>query len=559
MTKLLIAAAFFVVIVPRFLWLDNFPAGMAHDEIEYTLNAKTFALHGTDLAGYGFPLGLFTTETEGHTSLLPAMILAPWFRFVPLTQMTAKIPYALIGLLTAFFVYQLTLLIISKKNIALLASLLFLMNPWSFFLSRFATESPFALLFYAAGSVFFLRLRGWKLVLPFSLLVMGFLSYHGAKIIFLPLIIVLLVYRRLTVKETAAFLLGAAAFFVLFFLISLKIPGSILSQRSSELQLPDVTKLVDRERQLSIPTPVTNIYSNKLTTVAPLLIEKYLDAFSPDVLFIHGDKRLVYSFMEHGLFYLYDVILLLAGLYNLHHSGKRALFLLAGLVAIAPLASALNNVETSYVHRSFLLLIPLTLLAAVGLGHIATRFPKVIIVAIMALFYANFLHFYFFRYSVFAASFYSQRERVLASFIVRQQQATAGTITVVTTEPRHEYLTWLLDANDDQRLRDHLQNVDRFNNGQYRLPDIEFRRDCPKQPVAKTIYIADDLHRCFPEFPNGYSILDPIDSGTSYVVYGSEICPASARPPIIRKFSIGDSNVEKMALNTFCRTWVSQN
>ena len=138
----------FVLVFSRFLYLDRFPVGMTHDELEYILSAKTYFSSGVDLSNTPFPKSIFQTKTEGVISFLPAIFLSPYYGLVPLNQFTARLPYVIISLLTAITLYLITKKLFNNKYVALVTLLVYLINPWSFYLSRIASDTAFSLLFY---------------------------------------------------------------------------------------------------------------------------------------------------------------------------------------------------------------------------------------------------------------------------------------------------------------------------------------------------------------------------------------------------------------------------
>ncbi len=123
----------FLVVLPllilgvftRFLWLDKIPVGYAHDEIEYILSSKSYALFGRDLSGYSFPLSLFRSETEGKISAIPPLLISPLYFLVGISHGTARIPYILVNILTATIFYFFVKKLLGNKKIALVSLIIF--------------------------------------------------------------------------------------------------------------------------------------------------------------------------------------------------------------------------------------------------------------------------------------------------------------------------------------------------------------------------------------------------------------------------------------------------
>lgn len=565
---------FFISSATHFIWLDTFPPGMAHDEVLYTLSSKIFALHGTDLSGYGFPLALFKTETEGNISIVPVMLLSVVHAILPLTQAIARFPYALLSLFTAGALYFLSFTLFKNKLQSIIISLLFLISPWGFFLSHFATESPFALFFYVVGITLLLRERGWKLVFPLIFLSLGFFSYHGAKLLFLPVIFTILFYRltskdkdKLNKKEAGIYSIASLVIVLAFYAICQFIPGSILSNRVGEIFFSDsttISKAVNDQRKLAISNPLEVMFSNKLTVIGTTFMDKYLGAFSPQVLFISGDSRLIYTFYHHGLLYVIDILFLGIGFVMLFRHFRKIFYLLLALFLIAPLASGVNGVTTSYVHRSFLLLPLFMIVIGVGIYELLYGFQKKIsrycVIAVILLFYslsfANFNYFYFFRYPITASEAYSLSERLMAKYVTLAQSEKKN-IVIVGTTPGDIYLEYLFYANDKKALQEHIGRFTDFNKGSFRLHNLEFLGGCPKTFNKNTIYIINHIATCNTGLNAVFVINDPKDAGALYVIYNSSLCKKFTLSAWNRYHLRSDFAIEKMNSEQFCTRWIS--
>lgn len=308
MRKPIIILALIFLLITRFAFVDKFPVGLSNDEIEYAISAKTYALVGKDVSGYSFPLSLFKTQTDGIISAIPPLLLSPIFSVIPLNQANIRIVSIMINLVTLIPLYLIAKNLFSKR-IALISTLIFLINPWSFYFSRIAVDTPFAFLFYMLGIYFLLSKPNKKnTALSFLFLVLGFLSYHAAKFIFLPVILILAVYKLRQSKENKKYMLGivfsSLAIVAIFWVISTNIEGSILTSRKSDLIFDNqyISQIVDKKRRQEIQFPLNNLFVNKATETAKIFLKNYLDAFSPETLIISGDKRATYRFGDHGLF-----------------------------------------------------------------------------------------------------------------------------------------------------------------------------------------------------------------------------------------------------------------
>src|SRR3989344_2209569 len=188
---------FSLLILLRFIWTDRFPPGMQYDEIEYSLSGKTFQMMGTDLSGVGFPESLITTRTLGKISPVPYMILSPFWNILDLNITTYRSLYVFLNIITAFVFMMLLHQLFKEKFIIYSGGLLFLLNPWSFFLSRHGMDGSFALIFYLLGTIFLLKNYSKKnIIISFLFLILGIFSYHGAKLPVIPLVTIVSLYKK---------------------------------------------------------------------------------------------------------------------------------------------------------------------------------------------------------------------------------------------------------------------------------------------------------------------------------------------------------------------------
>lgn len=567
---LLVFIVFSILI--RFVWLNRFPVGMYHDEVEYMLSAKSYALKGSDLSGYSFPLSLFETETDGRISAVPPILLSPLYLILPLNQLTARLPFIFLSLLTALALFFLTDTLFKNRTLNFITLLVFLLNPWSFYLSRYSGDSPFALFFYLLGIFLFVKYKGAKLGWSFLAFVLGFFSYHGAKIIFLPLIFLLLCFKSLgqpeglSISSSVKVFFASVAFFGIFLTVSFLIPGSILNSRSDNFffsNSSEISQIVDEQRRVSVESPFKSIFTNKYSVIGRIFSEKYLKAFSPDVLFLYGDERATYRFSEHGLFYLLDFVLLIFGGLGIYKFSQRIFFLLISLIAIAPLPTALSGVETSVIHRSFLVL-PIFLIF-IGYGfwylHVLLKpflgkvMPALVLGVIFLFSACNFYYFYFFRYPVINQEAYFLSERL----ITKALNLTDSPEVVVAKGGllgRAEFLEYVFYSDQNLQNQVLIKNFPANKTGQFQIRNILFLDSCPNRFDQSTVYfIHRDLSTCNPPLGQTGSIPDQKDSGSVYRIFNSGICQSNNN--LYKRFSnFTDFQIENMPQEQFCGSWI---
>jgi len=558
----------------RFIYVDRFPVSLSHDEIEYTLSGISMAKVGTDISGYSFPINLFRTETAGVISAVPVMLFSFVFNYFGLSQGSARVFMVVINLLTGFVIYKLARVIFKNNLIGMLSAILFFINPWSMFLSRWAVDSSFALLFYLSGIYVFLRYGGWAKFISLVFLVLGFFSYHGAKPIFIPLSFILVMYAyfiakipdKLSLKQAVTYLTLSVLFFISYMYLDIVLPGQNSTSRSSDLIFSDqagIAELVNNSRRQSISYPGLEYFENKIVYTGRLFIEKYLTAFSPDVLFLHGDPRATYRYENFGLFYFFELIAIVTGIYFLIKSkNKNPRILLLGLIIISPISTAISRVETSVVNRSFLMLPILVIIAAYGIYNlirISGRYKTITsLVVFLAIFISliNFQVFYFFEHPVKAQENYFLSEKVLAKFINLHEGKTK--INVITPSPREPFLEYIF-YNQDLHNQVFLSELpQKHSNTNFQTSAVEYTDTCPEWFDDSVIYVVWGSGEYCGFNEATQFIQNQKDAGIIYSIYNSDLCSSFPQDAYRRQHLLSDYAIENMTLPEFCNRWIAK-
>jgi hypothetical protein len=577
---LLFGIIIFFLITTRFIFLDILPPGMSNDEVEYTLSSKTYALNGTDLSGVSFPESLFVTKTLGLISPVVPLILSPMHMVISLTQHTARLPYVILSVFTAAILGYLSYLLFKNKAVAYISVILFLLNPWSIFFSRFAVEGAFTLFFFLIGITLFIRLNGWKLIFPFLFFILGFFSYHGAKFTLVPVVLILTAYKIIrkqdfTLKKllpNSYFLLAIAASLILFTVVNSLFSGSNTADRTKEIIFLNndlLTGNVNEFRNKSIDSPLNGFFINKVTESIRLFTQNYLSAFSPNTLFLNGDPRIIYAFYYHGLFYLLDILFLIAGFLVLW-SRKRPLLLtfFGPLILIAPITTGVSIVGQSVANRSFLLLPLLIMVSSYGIYSIYTYLPKksyknifIILISVgLIISYANFMFLYLVRLPVLAQENYFTSQRVLAKFLNTQDFVKSQKVIVISSEPRQNYVQTIFYSTPDKQNRLLKNTAVEIWAANYQIDNIVFTRNCPTTLSKNIMYILKSEYKCdaFIREKVQYSIVDQKDAGPIYNIYNSSACTGVELTGWNNYHNFSDYAIEAMDKKTFCQRWIAE-
>ncbi|MEK7570670.1 MAG: hypothetical protein AAB553_00210 [Patescibacteria group bacterium] len=574
MKKVLIFLVFVVLLATQFLWVTMLPPGVSHDEIEYSLSSKTYALFGEDLSGTPFPLSLLQTGTLGEISPIAPLLLSPLWMIFPLSHETVRIPYVILTCIISGLVGYFAYLLFKKKSVAYLAAILFLINPWAYFLSHFAVETSFALFFYLLGIILLLRVHGYKLLFAFLAFVLGFFSYHGAKLLFLPIILICLVYRMQQKKEEKAplhdeitFAIAMVLFLCIYALENLLISSSIITGRADDIIFLNselLTKYVNEFRTQSILSPFSSLFINKGTESLRLMAQNYFVVISPLHLFITGDPRAVLSYHYHGLFYWYECVFIVFAIFSLARKNRITFFSLLALILIVPLPSAVSAQSEAIITRSFMLLPLLIVLCAYGMFVFYKLMPKavykkafaVILIGIMSFGYFNFLYFYFFRLPILGQENFYTSQRALAKY-VSFETAQGFPVIVIDDSPREVYLETIFYSDPQKKTSLLTKQKEEFLKGNYTIDSATFTNVCPQKAAPTVTYIVSTTRKsCLSKAKASYYIFDRADSGHIYKVINGNLCRGVEMMPWKNNHTFSDFAIEQMDEVTFCDRWL---
>lgn len=151
---------------------------------------------------------------------------------------------------------------------------------------------------------------GKNLIWPGLMLTLAFFSYHGAKPLILPIVLICLGYRVVINKSLK--IIPAVVFLVIMsisligFLVMQKIsPDSVVISRGSEIVFLNKEMLsaqVNDDRRISIDNKFKNLMTNKLLTGANMILRNYAGVFSGVVFFTSGDPTPMNNFSGMACF-----------------------------------------------------------------------------------------------------------------------------------------------------------------------------------------------------------------------------------------------------------------
>lgn len=372
------------------LWgLVNAPAGFNADEAAIGYNAYSILKTGKDEYGNFWPL-VFKSFGDYKPGLYVYLVM-PLVAILGLSELAVRLPNAILGIATVWLIYLLAKKLFRSEAVGLVAAMLLAISPWHIHFSRGGWESNAATFFLSLGVYLFIKFKEDQRYFFGSML--AFLAamyvYQSPRLI-VPLLLVgffLPLANKLKSSYYRLILPSLLLIVIALPLVWQFIGGEGVSRFNglSFLADPGPTSRLEQLRgeHQEAYSWSTKLVHNKLTAYLPQLFRHYLDHFSPDFLFINGDEVARNKVPETGQLYLIESIMLLIGLYYLVKEGGSGWSIILVWLIVAPSAAALTF-QTPSALRGLNMIVPLSVISALGLVKILATFNQRLVKIILA-------------------------------------------------------------------------------------------------------------------------------------------------------------------------------
>ncbi len=382
----------------RVLFINSSPPALYGDELTMTLDAYSLLKTGQDQLGnflpLTFPMGAGRPAGYVYGSLPFVAIFGP-------SAIGIRALSIVSGLGIILLLYLAGRKLFSEKLgrwVAFMAAV----SPWDLSLSRGGFEAHFALFLSFLGVYLFLKAKEKPFLYLFSALSFGltlhtYPTYKISLLLFLPLLVWFQGRKQIQHYAKRYFLGGIIILFILgiFSLSQTFIGGS--ETRFSDINIFSQGKLknaieqqINLERQISrLPKNLVKYFHNKPVEYSKVLVENYLQNFSVDFLFLHGDRNPRHNMGTMGGLYTVEIILLIIGILTFWQKSRKTILFLLLWIIIAPVPTAI--VDWPHALRSSFMLPPLIILSALGLITLLDRKKKLVIFLIAFFFFIQFI------------------------------------------------------------------------------------------------------------------------------------------------------------------------
>lgn len=411
----LIIAIIFGSFILRAVNLDKYPSGLNADEAALGYNAYSLIQTGKDEHGIAWPLVF--RSFDDYKPPFYVYVTIPFVKLFGLNIWSVRLPSALAGVISVYLLYLLVKEIFKdKKYLPELSALLLTISPWHIHFSRGAWEVNLSTMLILFGVYMFLKSLSNKFYFYFfvAAFVLSLYTYHSARII-APLIAISLflnyfkdLFQKKNTKTlTICILMGIIFALPVAFQLFSKEGQSRFSGVSIFSDRGPLSWVEEMRRTNSEPNSIfTKIKYNKYSAYAAKFVNNYFLHFSPNFLFINGDK--IDRSRVPGYGQLLPILLpfvLIGFIYLILHNKRESLIVLSWLF-FSPVAASLTY-QSPHALRAENMIIPLIVITSVGVYQFLFYFKKwksvlvyaglIILIGLIYQF-SGYLYSYFYRY-----------------------------------------------------------------------------------------------------------------------------------------------------------------
>lgn len=396
---IIILAIAFLVRVYR---LAEVPPSLSWDEASIGYDAWSVGLTGKDQWGKNYPLifksfGEYKYPMHVYATALSVKVLG-------LSDTAVRLPSAVMGVISIFFLFFLVKKLTQQFTPALIAAAFLAVSPWHIQFSRVNWETNFTLSLFLAGLLFFIEgIKKKPVLLIIAFIFWGFdmYTYNAAKV-FIPLFLaglIFIFFKDLMKKK----LIFAEAIFCFLLLL---LPNLVSPTLSGRVRFQQVN-FKEQQVKETFLFKLSNIYE---LGKANIIANQYFLQFSPKFLFISGDANPRHSIQKVGQIYWLDALFIAAGLFILLKKRREKISLLLLLwFFISPVPASIAT-EAPHASRAMFALGNWHIIAAFGLIYIyrlKSRLIPLVMVLILLLYGGN-IFYYLNNYFNFYPLIYSQ-------------------------------------------------------------------------------------------------------------------------------------------------------
>ena len=375
----------------RLVKITKYPLSLNWDEAAFAYNAYSVLQTGKD--EYGEVLPLQFKSVGDYKNPMYIYLLVPVIKGGGLNELTTRIPPAVLGALTIPLLYIIAWTLFKNRLLATISGVLLAISPWHLQFTRAGADVGVSSFFVVLGICLFLRK---KYLTGVASLIGSMYSYFADKM-FAPIMILLLLLMRQSRKAVLSVAVAGLLLLPILFASSSAGPkNKIFITTLLSYSQPD--ELV-RKLRAEDGSVIYAVFHNPVVEYGYMIMDRYLNHFSPSFLFIKGLEDNRQRILGMGMMYWSDSLLLLLSLplIAVNIKKKNWQFLIVWLL-LSPMPAAITR-DPVHARRAFNMIYPLIILISYGLIELLKQ--KMVVKMVFGGFLLWSVGLYFLSYYVF--------------------------------------------------------------------------------------------------------------------------------------------------------------
>lgn len=371
--KLALLLIFLLALVLRLYHLNQVPPGFWFDESSFAYSAYSILKTGKDEFGQTLPVA-FQAFGE-YKMALYGYWLVPFITIFGLNVFSVRLASVVLSLLTMWGIWLVAKQIFKKESTAFWSAFSFAFMPAALQFNRIVYENNLTICLLVFGVYFFIKAVSQKksLLTAGIFFSLSFYSHLLSRVVVLLILALLFwVYKKYfwPIKKLKTFVkpfqLIILGLILTPFLIYITKPQAWNRAQGTALwQDPGLIWRINSNRGNYQNQFLARVLHNKPLTYTQTFITNYLSHLTPKFWLFQGDPVQIYNTPGEGVILLTMLPFLCLGFCQLVKQKKPALVIL-GLLVISFIPAALTRFTPS-LNRSFLLIIPVSLIIGLGI------------------------------------------------------------------------------------------------------------------------------------------------------------------------------------------------
>jgi len=367
------------------LWqLGEVPSGFYADEAAFGYNAYSILETGKDEYGQKLPMAL--KSFGDYKGAAFAYFTIPSIAVFGLTPFAARFPSVLFSIGSVILLFIFVIEISKNKKIALISAFLLAISPWDINISRVTGDVVSGVFFCLLLSICLTKLYYKKNNLFF---IISVVSGSIAILCYAPfrffVVIISLLFFGLSIKKykkTTVFNKSLLLIILIFLLLGFvySFIGSI--ERFNQLSIfshPQTKLILEEQIREDGQTNIfiTRTFHNKIINYSRTILLNAQQYFTLDFLALRGGYPLRERVPGTGLFYLWEIPLLLAGIYLIIRNKNKVglFFILWWVLLLTPTFITFDEIPN--VHRTLIVVPAICVIIAYGINaFLNSKFRK---------------------------------------------------------------------------------------------------------------------------------------------------------------------------------------